>query len=511
MKTEKKTPVNTTAFKHVKEQARAVWFKFYAEQVGYTAPNNPDMSAAPTLGSTEYLAQVDALKHFFEALTACDHPGYSFHGIIHTLDNLKSEDFWKPSTEKPHAHLLIMSEYFDANGKRCPKCLSTFLNYLKQFGLEYRPDVDTQLLLNHGAEKINMQQNRHINAIVYHTHETVQAMQDGKHKYDRSECYTNIPADVLESYYQTYEALTSQGQKGAIIMYEEHAMSIGQATILGKYGYDFDTWWFNKVPGEYRTIANYKRCEKAYAHGMQLAIDAPGSRKHIRCAIFINGKPDTGKTYTSCAALEELGLKVYEVDSGKTGKFDDLTPLHRGICISDTSIPDLMAITDNRKVSAYRRNSNNPVFCGEYVIITYNGTLDQYLDKFYSDLVANPDTRKAIHSRFFECELVDGSLCLRRPSLRGTNDDIKARTTLFMSFFSAFNACISRYNPDDSDKLDYFYTLTNGQFDKDMYHPNVNVPEYDRRFCIKCPYYSDSDEHCEKAGTEKCVNPTTRH
>lgn len=486
-KTKSTKKTNKKGFEHIHQQSRSFYFKFYAEQCGYSAPSasggTVPISSAPV--GIEQLKQTNCIKNLLKNIAEQTPIGkYKVHGACHYTDKMASSesDFWKPSSEKPHGHLLIWLPA-RASGKESPPVeLNTILNYLAQFGLVYRPDVDTDLLLNHGVEKVDLRQKQHYNVIVYHTHETDEAVADGKHRYERDEMFTNLPQSELDEIYNYYFSSISKAGKHDAEYYEKEAYQLGYDTIMTTTEQRTFDDWFYKIPFKQRSESLRRQWEKAYYYGQTSAIEEPNAKKNIRCFIFLNGGGDVGKTYTTQLTLAALGLKTYSVASGKTGKLDNLQPTHKAIDVSDNSIPDLMALADNIKMPAYRRQNHNPVFCGQYLVVSFNGTLDEYLDRFYSDICTDDDrykpdgTRYAFHTRCFECEVRDSKIYCISPSLRGTEEDITERTRLFLDFVNEFNEQIKTYKPQSIDKLALFKQLTGGQFDDTLkpYTPPSN-------------------------------------
>lgn len=494
---------NPNGFTHIHQESRSFWFKFYAEQVGYTvvSASGQDVPiSAPD--PNEQIKQTnllrDTLKNIAEN-TPSDK--YRVHGGVHYADKVASSDagFWVPSIEKPHAHLLLWLP-----PKSSAVELNTILRYLAQFGLVYRPEHDTDLLLNHGVEKVDLRQKRHYNAIVYHTHETDDAQAAGKHRYERSEMFTNLLQDELDDIYNYYFSSISKAGKHDAEYYEHEAFELGVNTIMTMTERRTFDDWFYKIPFKQRSETLRRQWERAYYYGQKTAIEDPANKKNIRCFIFLNGGPDAGKTHTTQLTLTKLVGRTYSVSSGKTGKLDNLDPTHKAIDVSDNSIPDLLALADNVKVPAYRRNSGNPYFTGQYLVVSFNGTLDDYLDRFYGDICTDADrrnpegTRAAFHSRCFECVLKDNKIHCVSPSVRGTESDIRARITLFMDFVNEFERQIQTYNPASIDKMGIFAEMTAGRFADDLQTATPAAPA--RPICPHlsqpCQYRDDGSIYC---------------
>jgi len=193
----------------------------------------------------------------------------------------------------------------------------------------------------------------------------------------------------------------------------------------------------------------------------------------VRLCIFIQGPPNTGKTY---AASHSIDGECLNVSGGGSGKFDNLKASHIGIIIDDDICPNLLTMSDNYICYAYRRNKNNSVWAGTYLIVTSNLTFLEWLEqchfKVYNLLNSyKPPLKdalnmgclteqcKALISRFYICRLVpqlDGTnkLVCDHVSTRGSVDDQIIRRNMFINFQYKFNGTMFNYTPQ-SNSVDY--------------------------------------------------------
>ena len=113
-------------------------------------------------------------------------------------------------------------------------------------------------------------------------------------------------------------------------------------------------------------------------------------------------------------------------------------------------------MSDNYMCSAYRRNSNNPYWCGEYFIITSNKTFDEYMD----DCKISERHYGPLKSRFYICEVCGCvgedfyHLSCKSPSKRGTLEEQEKRLKMFMDFRKAFNESMKNYT-SETRQVDY--------------------------------------------------------
>ncbi|MBR1477162.1 MAG: hypothetical protein IJ608_04265 [Lachnospiraceae bacterium] len=351
--------------------------------------------------------------------------------IIHNKDE-KPEGVWLSALEKPHIHIV-------ARLNQSLK-VSTILNKL---GVAFRNPVDECLILHDALQTVNEGAGGFPASVVYLTHETKRAIIDGKYVYDVSECFSNLSIDEIMDIRSAY----------AYTVTREDLMMLKNTAY--QKGYDcksFDEWWERELPQNFYFDNNIKKMKKnfqnQYKYGMNKRYE---DNKHVvRCCIFLKGSADFGKTYNSEKALKErLKLKTYCVSGGKTGKFDRLTPAHEALVVNDYPMENLLNMCDNEISDTYRRNSDNPLYTGKYIIITGNKSIEEWILEIYPDLRNKPEELKAIKSRFYEveCVEVDGRKLLNCVSAsdRGTPEEVEERDKLYCDFRDAFEACIREY------------------------------------------------------------------
>lgn len=431
----------------VEKQSSCFWIKIYAEQVGYVPPIGTDV----TDGNTDRKTQSTYLETFLHRVveyilyTSC-----KIHGIVHdSLEDCLLDDFGNPSPEKPHAHILF---WFPAGVKMRFKAL---VNVLQKCGLVWREE---DLQLWHDSTMFpDLRQKQQYRAVVYHTHETEQASEkEGKPLYSRLKCVHNFPPSELEEIYSTYfselyHAKSTREEQNSIILH------------CGELGQKCADWipYFDSLPLSVRTDDKLeKKCKREFERGQKRFLESPEARAIVRCSIFIHGVPNAGKTYNSETALSLLtGKPVLKVGTSGNGKLDDIRPIHGSILVDDTSAGDsLLAMADMGAKQLYRRVSNNAFWTGTYLVITYNSSLDEYIDNFYYG-----EDKKAIRSRFFETEIVFDSV-LGHYQLKYDMSSTKLgeyrgglysqlfnqRLQMLKAFLDAFNRSELTYFPDSA-------------------------------------------------------------
>lgn len=366
-------------------------------------------------------------------------------GIRHYKDYLENSNFWVPSAEKPHYHIIF--RLVDRKNR------IRITTVLKALGIEFRPGLDDTLLEEHGCETVQ----NYSGYSLYLTHETEDAILDGKALYDISEVITNLTESELE-----------QIREGYVRPCEKRKLTQAELISLDKEAYqkgfdlaDFEDW-YNALGFVVRSNAKMKVIKESYSRGVESRIRE--NKSLPRLCIFIQGPPNTGKTYAAAHSVEGDYLSV---SGGGSGKFDNLKPSHNAIVIDDDLCPNLLNMSDNYICKAYRRNRDNPVWAGEYLIITSNLSFDAWASECGIKMYANPayytDTYsaqgKALRSRFYICELKQTPtgqyrLACRSASDRGTVEEQFKRGYKFVDFQKKFNEIIANYNPRNH-KVDY--------------------------------------------------------
>lgn len=275
-------------------------------------------------------------------------------GIIHDKDEVADpEDYFKLSSVKSHCHLIIRkkdrTKTFRVN------------TILKALGIHYRRYIDNELWC-YSVDTCKSWES----SVAYLTHETYQAMADGKYIYEREEIFSNCDASLIDRFREGYNG----SSKNTKVSPEEL-----EACDMRFYngGYDLKDYnsLYNSLNFSLRSHCKIRTIKESYYRGIEerLEIDPPEVK---RVCLFVQGPPNTGKTHSLTLALKQLGLKTYSVSGGGTGKFDKLSITHQAIIIDDTVCPNLLNMTDDRITQAYRRNSNNPYWTGEVFVVTSN-------------------------------------------------------------------------------------------------------------------------------------------
>lgn len=352
-------------------------------------------------------------------------------GICHNRDP-KTDDVWAPSMEKPHYHIIvrIVAPPFE---KSNPMCVSTILNIL---GIVYRPDKDEDLWKEHGVESCW----DYSEYAVYLTHETKKAVMEGKTRYEIEEYVSNLTLEEIKQVRDGYMRLSETNGKvcvSTMAKLDQNAYELGQN--LG----DFDKW-YGDLPFAVRCNTKMSTVAKSYYRGVEDRVKH-GNREVTRICIFIQGKPNIGKTYAAKKAL--AGKYVLEIAGGGTGKFDTLTPAHEAIILDDTTCGNLLNLTDNYFCQTYKRNNNNPYWCGEWFVVTSNLTFEEFL----RTCNISQEHFDAMRSRFFVCHVEnhDGKnyLICDSSCKRGSVEERQYRKEKYMQFRDIYNETLQSYKP----------------------------------------------------------------
>jgi hypothetical protein len=400
-------------------------FKFYNEQL----PQGESALIQAIQKSDKRKVQILAIKHYRDTVT---------------------DGIWAVAAVKPHWHVIVrMTNRKDR---------MTVCTILKDLHIKYRKGVDDELWMNHGVETTG----NFPGYAMYLTHETKDAIRDAKERYDVSEIISNLTPEEVE-----------QIRDGYIRVSEKRKLTQDELVALDKEAYDmgysmknFDSW-YNDQPFVVRSNAKMKVIKESYDRGVKARVDE--HQEINRLCIFIQGDPNTGKTYAAKKALD--GKRILPVGGGGTGKFDLLRPDHDAIVVDDDVCPNLLNMTDNYICRAYKRNSNNPAWAGCYFVVTSNLSFGEWLercgihtrerDDFGMVHCSSPMTAhfKAMKTRFFICRLKADEngvnhLALTSPSSRGSSQDQLERLNKFLEFKHKFDDTIASYVAN-SNYVDY--------------------------------------------------------
>lgn len=368
---------------------------------------------------------------------------YHVIAIRHDRD-YNADDIWEPSVEKPHYHIIWRTT------KKVSEHVSTVLNKL---GVKYRPGIDDNLWKEHGVEGIS----DFGNLATYLTHDTKQAILDGKTHYEFTELVSNLSIEEIKNVRDGYVRVSAP--TGKIGMQEMKELD-EQARKIGYELKDFVDW-YSSLDFSVRAHSKMNVIEKSYYLGVRQRIEE--NNEVNRLCIYIQGDKNVGKTYAAIHAFD--GMKVLTVGGGGTGKFDTLSPATNAIIIDDDKAPNLLNMTDNYMCQVFRRNRNNPYWCGEFYVVTSNLPFRQWLEecgittsKYDRTCAKDTEHYRAMLSRFYVCHIENKGgvnvLVCDSVSKRGTSEEQKARKGKFINFRNIFNKLLSTYVPETI-KVDY--------------------------------------------------------
>lgn len=391
-------------------------------------------------------------QYVAERIRLMDKSSYQCIGIVHDRDIIP-EDFWTASSEKPHMHVIVRPTK-SSNRFR----VSKLLDYL---GVVFRPGIDDSILEHGALETVK----DFPSYTLYLTHDTEQAIADGKAQYPEEELISNLDIDEIRQVKAGYRRVSVTQSK---VTYEELVSLDADAYKLGYEFGDFD-FWYRSQSFAVRSHSKMKTIRESYDMGVADRLrEKPDV---LRLCIFIKGMKDTGKTYASIQAL--AGKQFLSVSGGGTGKFDNLMAHHDAIIIDDDVCPNLLNMSDNYVCRAYKRMKNNPAWTGQYLIVTSNLEFEDWVracgihTRDYFD--KHTEQYNAVRSRFYICQIQYNHmencnyLALKVPSTRGNDSEQAERLRMFIAFKSLFDVTIANYIPTPKGAVDYdSYIDTNG-------------------------------------------------
>lgn len=362
--------------------------------------------------------------------------------IAHDRDEVANEDdMFEPSAVKPHFHLILR----DLNNN-----LFLVKRALDLLHLYYDKNKDSQLFFNGGAETV-----RDFNSyLLYLTHETEQAIRDGKEKYDISEIITNMSKAELHDLRAGYARVQKKDKLGDA----DWNKLANDVRDLGLHLKDFDDWTNRTLTFVQTTNSKFAKLQNLYSRSLQQGIEQ--YTNVTRCCILIHGIANDGKSYTSKHALTDiLGLRTYTAHTG-SGKYDGLRSYHQAIVFDDRNMSDALSVCDNSATVLHARGSgNDKAWTGSYVVCLTNSSPNE----FFQSQGLKDSQIEALASRFYVCHITsdrrlildylhgNDSVSGLYASKRGTADDIRKRNEMFARFADAFNELIKNYHPLDAD------------------------------------------------------------
>ena len=371
---------------------------------------------------------------------------YQCLGIRHDEDVL-GDDFFEPSTEKPHYHILIRVMRDSQNVTKSGKHVSTILNDL---GIIFRKE-DATMIANHGIETVG-----DFGAYAtYLTHDTEKAIADGKQHYNTESIVSNLTPDEILQIRDGYIRVSEKARK---VKPEELIEIDAYLFELGFNLGDFDDW-YDSQGFMLRRHTSMKTLKETYYRGIEERVR---KNKYVnRLCIFITGKQNSGKSYTSLETLKKMGYeKIHSVDNNGTGKFDELSPTTQAIIIDDQTAPALLNLCDCKIVKAYRRGSGDRYFTGDMLIVTSNLSFEEWAKACECDV----KQIEALKSRFYVCEINEnGHLNCKSVGYRGGIDEQKERLEKFLKFKTTYDSLITEYNKGNLNRL--YSQLINGTDD----------------------------------------------
>lgn len=379
---------------------------------------------------------------FVRTISSLDPNRYQAFAIVHDRC-FKEDDFFVPSAEKRHYHLII--RFTPCPGvKRVPQKVRTWLNAV---GVGYRKGYDESLTQNKGIESIS----DFPAYLLYLTHEDEKSAIAGKTPYSKSELISNC----IDSYDEILA-----GYSGRILPHKLDRKEFEEVFNLA-YEYGSNGWSFDKLVDDVNRFlvlssSKLKVLERNYSDGLRSRLS-----KHNeidRLVLFIEGDANLGKSYNVRLALQDLGVRnpLFVTNNG-SGKYDSLTIDNDALILDDVTGKDLLNVSDQYECSLYKRNSGDAVWAGHYLIVTNNHAFRDWLIRSlgirtdedgnlsrYDQLTFDP-----VKTRFYAVKLVkrpDGvHAVLTSVFKRGGADKQSRVKSMFDDFIGYFLRHVNEY------------------------------------------------------------------
>lgn len=433
----------------LESRVRSVSLKFYAEQLMPPKVRSKYEDLLKSKRSADQIKAKTAEKHAMsflrDRIENLDRK-YLCSGIYHNQDLVQDpDDPFEASIKKGHFHVYVWRR---KEGSRF------YLRELvEDLGLIYDHKQDALMWLSHGAEVIRDK----CASMMYMTHETTQAILDGKHQYELSEVMKNFSD---EEFAQLRAGYKRPSPKKRLTADDWDGLS-EMAYDLGRNLGDYDKWVLEHLNTQQQAQAPAKIVEKRYVAGLQRGVTE--TDELTRCSILIYGTAGLGKSTTVRQTLKKLGYQTCYATSG-TGKYDSLRVSDTAIFFDDVSVKSPLSVFDNAAVILHRRGSHDRPWLGSMAVATTNLEPATWLARHVGFSSAE-DARKALasedssdraeqyralESRLYICRLDDdGTLQVEHAQSRGGVVSRQAHDAKFTDFKTTFEKLLKQYLASD--------------------------------------------------------------
>lgn len=390
-----------------------------------------------TLSIKIYDEQIpDGWKSMCQIIRSLNKAEMQVIAICHNRD-LIGDDIWEPSIEKPHYHIIVRI----MNGKtmRVQQILGTL-------GIVFRKELDENLWKEHGVESCG----DFTDMTMYIPHWTRQAELDGKERYELEELVSNLTIKEIKQIMEGYTRVSDSLEKvtdSVLAKLDEDAYNLGLNLC------DFEQW-YGSQPFKVRSQAKMRTIRESYERGVNKRIEDGGIIS--RLCVFIQSEKNKGKTTAARHALKRLGKRYLDVSSGETGRFDDLKVTHDAIIVDDDKCSrHILNLADSKYTRVYRRNKNNPVWAGDYFIVTSNLSFEDWL---WECGIHDGRQVEAARSRFYICRLLKleelnrDILWCDTQADRGGDDYLAELDMKFVCFKEFFDESLKEYSETKTGK-----------------------------------------------------------
>lgn len=383
------------------------------------------------------------LDKLLSTIYSIDSSTYQVFFIMHNRD-FREDDFFVPSAEKRHYHLIM--RFTPVQGvHRDGRKVRTLLNVL---GIKYRKGFDESLILNKGIESVN----DFPAYLLYLTHSDDKSVLAGKAPYNKSELVSNC-IDSYDDILAGYSGVQAPHK----LSREEYEKVFYLANQYGLEGRSFTSCMDDVGRFLILSSSKVKVLRESYQLGL---LDRLSQHRELdRLVLFIEGDANLGKSYNVRLALEDLGVRnpLFVTNSG-SGKYDALSIDNDALVLDDVTGKDMLNVSDQYECSLYRRNSGDAVWGGRYLIVTNNHAFRPWLIRslglsvdscgqlsHYDELTLEP-----CMTRFYAVRLVerpDGiHAVLCNVFKRGNSDKQSRIKSMYDAFMSSFLGHVNDYH-----------------------------------------------------------------
>lgn len=300
----------------------------------------------------------DAIKHVKGVITSYASDFIAL-GVVHDKD-LNTDSFYDDKLKKLHFHIIFVRK--DHKRFRVASIFND-LGIVKNLN-------DDRLFSEAGAETIGSL----ADYSMYLTHETEQAMRDGKYRYSVDDIFKNVSDADLNALRSMYNSPQLKDK----LSVRDWDVATKKAYELGLGCGDFDAWSNQNFHATQQANRVFSVVHNEYERGLVQGIQKVNIP---RVSIVISGVRNVGKSYAVKYAFNKMKINNVLTCPAGSGKYDAVTPATQALVFDDVLPSQALNVMDDGGVVLHRRNSGDRPWLGNFVVSTTNYSFDRFSEK----------------------------------------------------------------------------------------------------------------------------------